>query len=84
MIFLDESIPIRLFLQAYNNLSSTYINVNNKFSVQYYLTLVLVDYEDRRYFKQLEINLCRLDKETQLIIFRLMTMQNLLEKKDLI
>jgi vacuolar protein sorting-associated protein 26 len=59
---LDESVPIRIFLQAFNNLSSSYSNVNNKFSVQYFLSLVLVDHEDRRYFKQLEINLFRLNK----------------------
>jgi hypothetical protein len=33
-------------------LTPTYRNVNNKFSVKYYLNLVLVDEEDRRYFKQ--------------------------------
>eukprot|EP01052_Picozoa_sp_SAG31_P027899 SAG31_NODE_2649_length_5298_cov_3.570110_3_plen_94_part_00 len=34
-------------------------NVNNKFSVKYYLNLVLIDEEDRRYFKQQEIQLWR-------------------------
>jgi len=33
--------------------------VNNKFSVKYYVNLVLVDEDDRRYFKQSEINLRR-------------------------
>ena len=33
-------------------MTPTYRNVNNKFSVKYYLNLVLVDEEDRRYFKQ--------------------------------
>ena len=36
-----------------------YRNINNKFSVKYYLNLVLVDEEDRRYFKQQEITLWR-------------------------
>lgn len=53
-----ESIPIRMFLSAYD-LTPTYRNVNNKFSVKYYLNLVLVDEEDRRYFKQQEIQLYR-------------------------
>eukprot|EP00736_Rhodelphis_marinus_P001835 Rmarinus@m.7832 len=53
-----ESIPIRLFLNAFD-LTPTYKNVNNKFSVKYYLNLVLVDEEDRRYFKQQEIHLWR-------------------------
>ncbi len=54
-----ESIPIRLFLNGFEALSPTYKNVNNKFSVKYYLNLVLVDEEDRRYFKQQEIQLWR-------------------------
>merc|ERR1719515_390162 len=53
-----ESIPIRLFLQYYN-LSPTYKSIQNLFSVRYYLNLVLVDEEDRRYFKQQEITLWR-------------------------
>lgn len=53
-----ESIPIRLFLSPYE-LTPTFKNVHNKFSVKYYLNLVLVDEEDRRYFKQQEIHLWR-------------------------
>jgi hypothetical protein len=41
----------RLFLAPYD-LTPTYALVHNKFSVKYYLNLVLVDEEDRRYFKQ--------------------------------
>ncbi|KAL5583088.1 hypothetical protein UlMin_015530 [Ulmus minor] len=54
-----ESIPIRLFLSPYE-LTPTYRNINNKFSVKYYLNLVMVDEEDRRYFKQQEITVYRL------------------------
>lgn len=54
-----ESIPIRLFLSPYE-LTPTHRNINNKFSVKYYLNLVLVDEEDRRYFKQQEITVYRL------------------------
>jgi len=54
-----ESIPVRLFLAPYN-LSPTMKNVHNGlFSVKYFLNLVLVDEEDRRYFKQQEIVLYR-------------------------
>ena len=49
----------RLFLAPYD-LTPTYKIVHNKFSVKYYLNLVLVDEEDRRYFKQQEIQLFRL------------------------
>lgn len=46
-----ESIPIRLFLAGYE-LTPTMRDINKKFSVRYYLNLVLIDEEERRYFKQ--------------------------------
>jgi len=63
-----ESIPVRLFLGAFD-LTPTYKNICNKFSVKYLLNLVLVDEEDRRYFKQTDINLWRKrDLEPQKLI----------------
>ncbi|XP_067928928.1 vacuolar protein sorting-associated protein 26B-like [Watersipora subatra] len=53
-----ESIPIRLFLSGYE-LTPTLREINKKFSVRYFLNLVLIDEEDRRYFKQQEITLFR-------------------------
>ncbi|UYV69249.1 VPS26B [Cordylochernes scorpioides] len=53
-----ECIPIRLFLSGIK-ISPTMRDVNKKFSVRYYLNLVLVDEEDRRYFKQQEITIWR-------------------------
>lgn len=53
-----ESIPIRLFLGGYN-LTPTYKEVNKKFSTRTYLSLVLIDEDARRYFKQSEIILYR-------------------------
>lgn len=55
---LGEIIPIRLFLNGFD-LSPTFRDVNKKFSVRYYLNLVLVDEDNRRYFKQQEITLFR-------------------------
>lgn len=46
-----ESIPIRVFLAGYD-LTPTMRDINKKFSVRYHLNLVLVDEEERRYFKQ--------------------------------
>lgn len=54
-----HSAPPRLFLSPYE-LTPTYKNIDNKFSVKYFLNLVLVDEEDRRYFKQQEIVLYRM------------------------
>jgi vacuolar protein sorting-associated protein 26 len=55
-----EVIPVRLSLAGIPaDLTPTYTAVNNRFSVRYFLNLVLVDEEDRRYFKQQEIILWR-------------------------
>lgn len=59
-----ESIPIRLFLAGYE-LTPTMKDINKKFSVRYYLNLVLVDEEERRYFKQQEIVLWRKGDRTR-------------------
>lgn len=53
-----ETIPIRLFLAGYE-LGPTMRDIGKRFSVRYFLNLVLVDEEDRRYFKQQEITLYR-------------------------
>ncbi|RLN47643.1 hypothetical protein BBJ29_007195 [Phytophthora kernoviae] len=53
-----ESVPVRLYLAPYE-LTPTYRSVQSRFSVKYFINLVLVDEEDRRYFKQQEIVLWR-------------------------
>ena len=57
----NEIIPIRFFLSPYE-LTPTYPNVNNKFSVQYFINLVLFDADDKRYYKQHEIVLYRIPR----------------------
>lgn len=61
--FSGESIPIRLFLAGYE-LTPTFKDVNKKFSVRYFLNLVLVDEEERRYFKQ---QVCLLMSKTTVV-----------------
>lgn len=53
-----EVIPVRLYLSGFD-LTPTYASVYNRYSVRYFLNLVLVDDKDRRYFKQHEIKLWR-------------------------
>ena len=53
-----ECVPVRSFLESLP-LTPTYRNVLGKLSVKYYLNLVLIDQENRRYFKQQEITLYR-------------------------
>jgi vacuolar protein sorting-associated protein 26 len=50
-VLVGETIPIRLFLGGFE-LTPTFRDVNKKFSTRYYLNLVLIDEENRRYFKQ--------------------------------
>lgn len=57
--YAGETIPIRLFLGGFD-LTPTFREVNKKFSVRYYLNLVLIDEENRRYFKQQEITIFRI------------------------
>lgn len=53
-----ESIPIRFFLGGFE-LPPTMNRILKLFSLRYFLNVVLVDAEDRRYFKQHEIILYR-------------------------
>ena len=53
-----ELVPVRFYL-ASTDLTPSYKNVNNRFSTAYFINLVLIDEEERRYFKQQEINLWR-------------------------
>ena len=54
----SECIPVRMYLSPYD-LSPSYKNLLNRVQVKYFLNLVLLDEEDRRYFKQQEIALWR-------------------------
>lgn len=54
-----ECIPVRMFLSGCKALTPTLRAVNNKFSVKYFLNLVLLDEDNRRFFKQSEITLWR-------------------------
>lgn len=48
--FKGEVIPIRLYLNGID-LTPSYKNVGGKFSVKHFISLILVDDDDRRYFK---------------------------------
>lgn len=54
----DHCIPVRVYLTGFD-LTPTCKNVQSKFSVKYFLNLVIVDEEERRYFKQHEVNFFR-------------------------
>ena len=54
----NDIIPIIMYLKPYD-LTPTYTCVNNRFSVKYYLNLLLIDSKGQPYFKQKEIVLWR-------------------------
>lgn len=53
----DEVVPVRLYLSGLDawRVTPTVTNVNNKYSVKYFLHLALLDSKGRRFFKQREI-----------------------------
>lgn len=54
-----EVVPIRLYLNSIPRLTPSFPNIHNLFRVVYYVNLVLVTGEGKRYFKQQEIVLYR-------------------------
>lgn len=54
----EDVVPIRMHIGCYD-LTPTYKDVNNYLSVKYYLKLVIIDEDDKQYFKQQEIYLWR-------------------------
>ena len=54
-----DVIPIRLFLNGVPKLTPSYINIHNRLSVNYGLSLVLIDNKGKKYFKQTDIILYR-------------------------
>eukprot|EP00993_Chasmostoma_nieuportense_P001742 NODE_2596_length_1140_cov_117.951629_g2476_i0.p1 GENE.NODE_2596_length_1140_cov_117.951629_g2476_i0~~NODE_2596_length_1140_cov_117.951629_g2476_i0.p1 ORF type:complete len:333 (+),score=91.67 NODE_2596_length_1140_cov_117.951629_g2476_i0:53-1000(+) len=54
-----ELVPIRLYLKSVPRLTPTYELIQNAFSVKYYVNLVLVTGDGKRYFKQQEIIIYR-------------------------
>lgn len=53
-----EYIPIRMYMKGIP-LAPSYKNIHNRLSVKYWINLVLLDDEDRRYFKQTEVTIYR-------------------------
>lgn len=50
-----ESVPVRIYLSSLRSkLTPTYNFPDMKFAVRYFLNIVLVDEDERRYFKQSE------------------------------
>ena len=53
-----EVIPIRMYMNGIE-LAPSYENIHNRLTVKYWINLVLLDEDDRRYFKQTEITIYR-------------------------
>jgi len=57
----DEVVPVRFYLSSIDQwmLTSSSQNMNNKFTVEYYIHLALCDTKGSRYFKKKPINFYR-------------------------
>lgn len=58
----NEIIPLKIFLTGIP-LTPSFDDVNSRLQVVYYLNLVLIDVEERRFFKQCKIVLVRVDEK---------------------
>lgn len=69
-------IVFRYYLSGVRALTPSYVNVDNKFSVQYFVHLEFIDLEERRFFKRMEINLKRLNNMNRkdLLLFKKKTL----------
>ena len=56
-------IPIRLYLSGIRSLTPSFTNIDDKFSVQYFLSIEIEDKEERTFFKKMEIKLVRLERK---------------------
>ena len=54
-----EIVPIRMFISSFENLTPTYREINNMVSVKYFLKFVVINEDDKSFFKQQEITLWR-------------------------
>eukprot|EP01059_Diplonema_ambulator_P022412 TRINITY_DN376_c2_g1_i3.p1 TRINITY_DN376_c2_g1~~TRINITY_DN376_c2_g1_i3.p1 ORF type:complete len:361 (+),score=138.19 TRINITY_DN376_c2_g1_i3:43-1083(+) len=54
-----EVVPIRLYLNSVPLLTPSYTSIHKMFSVKYYVNLVLVTGDGKRYFKQQEVTIYR-------------------------
>lgn len=54
-----DVIPIRMFLNGVAKLTPSYINIHNRMSVKYALSLVVMDKKNKKYYKQADIILYR-------------------------
>jgi len=50
ILSIGEVIPIRMYLKAFD-ITPSYQKIKNKFSIKYFLNIVLIDDDERRYFK---------------------------------
>lgn len=58
-LLIGEVVPVRIFLNACPDAGPTMNVVAQLFSIRYFLNLVVIDWDNRRYFKQQEVILTR-------------------------
>jgi len=76
----NTEIPIRFYLNGIKNLTPNYENIDKKIKIEYFLNIELIDINNNRFFKKLEIKLTRLNKMNRkdLFLFNKENMKNFL------
>ena len=65
----NNEIPIRFYLNGIKNLTPNYENIDKKIKIEYFLNIEIIDVNNNRFFKKIEIKLTRLNKMNRKDLF---------------
>ena len=65
----NSEIPIRFYLNGIKNLTPNYENIDRKIKIEYFLNIEIIDVNNNRFFKKIEIKLTRLNKMNRKDLF---------------
>ena len=65
----NSEIPIRFYLNGIKNLTPNYENIDKKIKIEYFLNIEIIDVDNNRFFKKIEIKLTRLNKMNRKDLF---------------
>ena len=65
----NSEIPIRFYLNGIKNLTPNYENIDRKIKIEYFLNIEIIDVNNNRFYKKIEIKLTRLNKMNRKDLF---------------
>ena len=65
----NSEIPIRFYLNGIKNLTPNYENIDKKIKIEYFLNIEIIDVNNNRFYKKIEIKLTRLNKMNRKDLF---------------